>query len=409
MSGLKRIMFLGFLLLVGSVTAPGHVTAAEKARPVNLIIGSGGVGGVYFPTGGAICLHVNQQLASIESQQFHCSVEPTVGSVFNIMQLANDDHQMGIAQSDVVSSAWAGTPPFEAPVKELRSIVSLYTETITMVTRKEANIRTLSDIRGKRVNLGKPGSGTERTAKQIMGACGLEPKELAAVHDLDPVAAADALRQGKIDAFLYVVGHPNETIWNLAESTEIAFTELSGACLDDLVRANPHYVQTTVPGDLYRGSEEEVPTLGVKATLMTSTALPEDLVYHITKAVVEKLYRFRRIHPDFNSPNPKSLFEGLVAPLHLGAFRYFQEMRVLEIQNGNEDPGNVTPELVVEPGGAGKALRLGRDGPYHLAQQNVTIGKPGDRNDGVILGSTVAAAASSGGVVFWLVADDDEG
>ncbi len=410
MSGLKRILFLGVLLLAGGLFVANAVAAEPTAdRAVRLTIGTGSIGGVYFPTGGAICLTVNRQLSQVESQQPHCSVEPTVGSVFNISQLANGELQMGIAQSDVVNKAWKGKAPFETPVGDLRSIISLYTETITMVSRRDANIKTLADLKGKRVNLGKRGSGTERTAQEILGACGMGTSDLAAVHNMGSERAADALHDNQLDAFLYVAGHPNETIWNLASTTPIDFVELSGGCLDELVASNPHYMKAVVPGELYQGEMGAVPTLGVKATLMTTADLPEELIYHVTKAVVEKLYRFRRLRPDFNSPNPKSLFEGLVAPLHVGAFRYFQEMRVLEFKEGGDDPGGITPDLVLKPGERGRSLKLGRDGPFYLSKRDVVINGPDDLSEGVVLGSTVAAAASRGGVIFWLVTQDENG
>ena len=406
MNELKRIIFLGVLFLIGSLCVSKVDAEQIEGRTVALTIGTGSIGGVYFPTGGAICLNVNRILSKIEPQQPHCSVEPTVGSVYNISQLAGGELQLGIAQSDVVSKAWTGKSPFETPVKDLRSIISLYTETITLVARQDAGIKTLTDLKGKRINLGKRGSGTERTAQEIFGACGLGANDLAAVHNMGAERAAEALRTNNIDAFLYVVGHPNETIWNLSSNTKINFVELSGRCLDTMVVSNPYYVKALVPGELYQGDAVAVPTLGVKATLMTTADLPEELIYHVTRAVVEKLYRFRRLHPDFNSPNPKSLFEGLVAPLHLGAFRYFQEMRVLEFKNGSDDPGTITPELVMQPSGQRQTLKLGRDGPFYLSKQAVAISRPDDQSEGVMLRSTVAAAASSGGVIFWLVTED---
>lgn len=402
MNSLKKRIFLGFIVTYIGIVSTTHAHDQESSLP-KLTIGSGSVSGVYFPTGGAICRSVNQLLEKTDTPDIHCSVAPSAGSVSNLDHISQGAYELGLAQSDIVNQAWQGKPPFKTPLKQLRSIASLYTETLTLVTRKDLDIYTLDHIRGKRISLGKSGSGSERTGWKVFNACGINKKDLASVHNLEEDQAANALRNKTIDVYLYVVGHPNENIWSLSSDTEIRFIPLTGKCLDTMVTNNPHYVKTLIPGSLYRGISEDQPTLGVNAVLMTSADVSEKWVYLITKALVEKIYLFKRLHPDFSAPNPKSLFEGLTVPLHLGAFRYFQELRVLEVLSEENQQSLIQPGVVLDQSGMITPLKLGDEGPFALLKAHVTVGRSRSSKTGMNNTESLPVAASSGSMLFWLI------
>ncbi|MBF0293581.1 MAG: TAXI family TRAP transporter solute-binding subunit [Magnetococcales bacterium] len=385
-------------------SSPAQPRAMREQKPGHptVTIASGDVGGVYFPTAGAICQAVKKSYAEQGVAHLHCGVEPTVGSVYNLETLADQEVELGIAQSDVVSAAWGGDRPFQTPLKQLRSVLSLYTETLTMVTRSNSGIKRMEDLKGKRINLGSPGSGTERTGRELMAACGFKPDD-ANLKTLSQEAAIQALRKQEIDAFLYVVGHPNESVWSLATTEKISFVQLVGGCLDSIL-SNRHYVKTVIPGGMYPGVEQDIPSLGVRATLMSTADVPEELIYTLTKSIVEKLYRFKRMDPDIEVPNPKALFEGLVAPLHLGAFRYFQELRVLEFKNTGVDIMSGLPPLI-DRNGVQMALRFTPDAPHALRSVKPLIGAPNDREGGLPLSVAVSPAISHDGAIYWLIHD----
>lgn len=396
------------VLFVGICTTRLGITDEKKGEHLQLIIGAGSVSGVYFSTAGAICREVNHAMRKTGELHAHCSVEPTAGSVENLFLLADRELALGIVQSDVVGQAWEGLPPFVQKLKQLRSIVSLYSEIVTFVTKAGSGLKKLKDIQGKRLSLGTSGSGSQRSAMEIMRACAISTNDVKLVDNLSSDAAALALQKGEIDVYAYVVGHPNENIWSAASNMKVSFIDLADPCLDQLVKSNPPYVKTVIPGGIYPGIPQDTPSLAVKATLLTTADLPEDVVYQITKTVVEKLYRFKKLHPDFLAPNTKTLFEGLVAPLHVGAFRYFQELRVLEIKNGGKDPEADNPGVLLKPDGDLTLLRLGDEGPFRLSKALVHIRDSQGLDSGLLLDNPLAAATISGGVVHWLVVDDEK-
>ncbi|MBF0127178.1 MAG: TAXI family TRAP transporter solute-binding subunit [Magnetococcales bacterium] len=375
----------------------------NKAGHPTVTIAAGEVGGVYYPTAGAICRALQKTLADAGIQHLHCSVEPTVGSVYNLNALADQEAGLGIVQSDVVSAAWGGDKPFQHPMKQLRSVLSLYTETLTMVTLAKSGIKRLEDLKGKRINLGTPGSGTERTGMELLTTCGFKTDD-SVIKTLSQDAATQALKKGEIDAYLYVVGHPNEHVWSLASSEKIAFIQLTGGCLEPIL-ANRHYVRTLIPGGMYPGMDQDTQSLGVRATLMTTADASEELVYTLTRSIVEKLYRFKRVDPDVEVPNPKSLFEGLVAPLHLGAFRYFQELRVLEFKKTGTDIMSGQPPTLIDRNGVQKELQLTADAPQALHAVKLLIGSSTDLEAGIPLTVAIAPAISHDGSIYWLIHD----
>ncbi len=288
-----------------------------------ITIGTGSVTGTYYPTGGAVCRLVNKYK---KETKIRCSVESTGGSVYNINTIKNGELDFGIAQSDVVYQAANGTKKFEGkPVKKLRSVMAIYPELFTLVTRKEAGIKTIMDIKGKRINLGNPGSGNEATALSMFKALGMNKADLGFAGVLKAGEAPDALRDNKIDGYFYMVGHPTANIKDASNSVDISITPINGEKIDAFVKANPYFAQADVPAGLYKGVDTAVPTFGVKAVLVTSTDVSDKAVYTLVKAILENFDDFKKLHPAYANITKESLLDGLSAPLHEGAKKYFKE------------------------------------------------------------------------------------
>lgn len=306
--------------LLGALTIPAF--AAEFVT-----IGTGGVTGTYYPTGGAICRLVNKYK---KETKIRCSVESTGGSVYNINTIKNGELDFGIAQSDVVYQASNGTGKFEGKtVKKLKSVMAIYPELLTLVTRKDSNINTIADVKGKRINLGNPGSGNEATALTLFDASGIKKSDLKFAGALKASEMPDALRDNKIDGYFYMVGHPTANIKDATNSVDVKITPLKGDNIDALIKKYPYFAKADVPAGMYKGNPDAIPTFGVKAVLVTSDDVSEKAVYTTVKAILENFDKFKKLHPAYNNITKESLLDGLSAPLHEGAKKYFKEAGLL--------------------------------------------------------------------------------
>jgi len=307
-------------ILLGALTVPAF--AAEFVT-----IGTGGVTGTYYPTGGAICRLVNKYK---KETKIRCSVESTGGSVYNINTIKNGELDFGIAQSDVVYQAYNGTGKFEGKtIKKLKSVMAIYPELLTLVTRKDSNINTIADIKGKRINLGNPGSGNEATALTLFDASGIKKDDLKFAGALKASEMPDALRDNKIDGYFYMVGHPTANIKDATNSVDVRITSLKGDNIDSLIKKYPYFAKADVPAGMYKGNPDTIPTFGVKAVLVTSDDISEKAVYTVVKAILENFDKFKKLHPAYNNITKESLLDGLSAPLHEGAKKYFKEAGLL--------------------------------------------------------------------------------
>jgi len=289
-------------------------------------VGTGGVTGVYYPTGGAICRLVNQRR---EQHGIRCSVESTGGSVYNTKNILAGELEFGVAQSDVQWAAVNGKPPFDAPQPKLRAVFSIHPETAVLVVRKDSGIRKAADLKGKRINLGNPGSGQRNTSGIVLQALGLTEGDLALAGNLRSSEQGDALRDNKIDGFFYTVGHPNGGLKDIFFSTDALLIPLVGPGFDKIIADAPYYVHAETPGGIYRGVPDPVATFAVKATFVTSSDVPENVVYELVKSVFDDLEAFKKLHPAYRHLTAKMMLEGLSAPLHAGAEKYFKEKGLL--------------------------------------------------------------------------------
>ena len=286
-------------------------------------IGTGGVTGVYYAVGGAICRLVNKDRAKTG---LRCSVESTGGSVYNVNTIKAGELDFGMAQSDVQYQAYNGTGPFKEADKDLRSVMSVHPEPFTVVARKEANIKAFADFKGKRFNVGNPGSGTRSAMDELLAAEGMKVSDFALASELKADEHGPALCDNKIDGFFYGVGHPSANIQDPTTACGAKLVSLTGPAVDGLVKKYPYYAYATIPGGMYANNPEPTKTYGVLATLVTSTKVPADTVYTITKAVFENFDEFKKLHPAFVNLDPQHMVkDGLSAPLHEGAARYYRE------------------------------------------------------------------------------------
>ncbi len=288
-----------------------------------ITIGTGGVTGTYYPTGGAICRLVNKMK---KETKIRCSVESTGGSVYNINTIKNKELDFGIAQSDVVYQASRGNGKFKGKkVTKLRSVMAIYPELLALVTRKDSNIHKLSDIKGKRINLGNPGSGNEATALTLFEQSGIKKSNLKLAGALKAAEMPDALRDNKIDGYFYMIGHPTANIKDASNSVDTRIIPLDGSNIENLLKKYPYFAKASIQGGMYKGNEKDIPTFGVKAVLVTSTDVSDKAVYTLVKAVLENFEDFKKLHPAYEHITKESLLDGLSAPLHKGAKKYFKE------------------------------------------------------------------------------------
>jgi len=297
--------------------------ATAQAQQKFVTIGTGGVTGVYYAVGGAICRLVNKDRAK---HGLRCSVESTGGSVYNVNTIKAGELDFGMTQSDVQYQGYKGVAPFKEAFGDLRAVMSVHPEPFTVVARKEANIKSFADFKGKRLNVGNPGSGTRSAMEELLGALNMKITDFSLASELKADEHGPALCDNKIDGFFYGVGHPSANIQDPTTACGAKLVPLTGPGIDALVKKSPYYAYATIPGGLYAGNPEPTKTYGVLATMVTSAKVPADTVYVITKAVFENFDEFKKLHPAFANLDAKSMVaDGLSAPLHEGAARYYRE------------------------------------------------------------------------------------
>jgi TRAP transporter TAXI family solute receptor len=317
-----RTGLLGFTALAAVALAAPETMAQQKF----VTIGTGGVTGVYYAAGGAICRLVNKDR---KAHGIRCSVESTGGSVFNVNTIQGGELDFGMAQSDVQHNAYKGEAGFKGKaIADLRAVFSVHPEPFTVAARKELNAKTFTDLKGKRLNVGNPGSGTRASMDELLAALGWTLKDFSLASELKADEHGPALCDNKIDAFFYGVGHPSANIQDPTTACGAKLVALTGPAVDKLVGAHPYYAKVNIPGGIYAGNPNPTPTYGVMATMVTSAKVPADMVYQIVKATFDNFDEFKKLHPAFAALDPKEMIKnGLSAPLHDGAAKYYKEKK----------------------------------------------------------------------------------
>ena len=303
---------------------------AASAQQKFVSIGTGGITGVYYPTGGAICRLMNKLR---KETGIRCSVESTGGSIYNINAIRAGELEFGVAQSDWQYHAYNGTSKFkeQGPFKDLRAVFSIHPEPVTIVARDDSGIQNILDLKGKRVNIGNPGSGTRGTWEVIEKALGWKRSDLKLAAELKSAETGQALCDNKIDAYFWLVGHPSALTQETLASCASHLVDARAPALDKLVEERPYYSFATIPAGMYPGQDKDVQTWGVRATLVTSAKVPEEVVYTLVKAVFDNFDAFKKLHPAFAHLTEKEMISAsLSAPLHPGAVKYYKERGWIE-------------------------------------------------------------------------------
>jgi TRAP transporter TAXI family solute receptor len=311
-----------------SLGAASTTVSAQEQRFVT--IGTGGVTGVYYPAGGAICRLVNMDR---KEHGIRCSVESTGGSVYNLNAIRQGELDLAVAQSDWQYHAYNGTSQFEddGANEKLRAVFSLHPEPFTVVASKESGIENFEDLEGKRVSVGNPGSGQRATAEVLMDEMGWTMDKFSLAAEIKAAEQSQALCDGNIDAFFYTVGHPSGAIKEATTSCDSVLVNVDNEATQTLIDDNPYYRKAVIPGGMYRGSDEDVATFGVAATFVSSTDVPDEVVYQVVKAVFENFDNFKRLHPAFSVLEKEEMVsDALSAPLHPGAEKYYREAGLID-------------------------------------------------------------------------------
>ncbi len=300
------------LLCLLLMVAVGPVVAAD------LVIGTASRAGVYYQVGRTICTLLDSP----------CEARVTDGSTANLKALAEGALPMALAQSDLQYHAVNGSGPFTeaGPNAGLRALFSVHGEPFTLVVRRDSGIKSLDDLQGRRVNIGNPGSGQRATMDVVMAAKGWTKADFALANELPADQQSLALCHDRVEAMVYTVGHPNDSVAQAVRLCQARLAEVSGPYIQQLVRQNPYYAETLIPGGLYGQDSPPVKTFGVKATVVASDQTDPDLVYRVVKAVFDRFEEFQARHPAWGALTPEIMIrDGLSAPLHEGALRYYRE------------------------------------------------------------------------------------
>ena len=318
-----RPFFLSAAIMAGA--AAGCVAVSDALAPTSVSLATGTPGGVYHPVGNAICRMFNLEA---EHQAIPCVAVSSDGSVANIRRVESGDSAFGLSQTDVAYAAFHGEGPFAAagPDPKLRMVVGLYPEAFTVVARADTGIHDFQDLRGKRVGIGTSGVGYNFTRDVILGFYGWTTSDPAHVLEFAPAEQNQALCSDKVDAIIFEAGHPNGLTQEATTDCRARLVRVAGPPIDRLLATHPYYVATVIPGGMYAGNPDDVPTIGTQAVLVTTSDQPDELAYALVKAVFENFADFRRLHPALSSLELKDMVPSeAVIPIHPGALKYYRE------------------------------------------------------------------------------------
>jgi len=302
-------------------------TASVSAKQSYVTIGTGGQTGVYYVVGQSICRLVNR---GAEDHNIKCTAPSTGGSVANINAVRQGQLDLGVAQSDWQYYALNGTKHAsfidQGAYKDLRALFAIHSEPFTVVARADSGVKTFDDLVGKRVNLNNPGSGTRGTMEVIMAEKGWTKDSFKLAAELKSSEQSQALCDNKLDVILSNVGHPSGIIKEATTSCDTKIIPVTGPVFDKLIAENDFYAPAIIKGGLYTGNDNDVATFGNAATMVSSAKVDDETVYQIVKAIFDNFDNFKRLHPAFANLDPKQMIsDGLSAPLHDGAIRYYKE------------------------------------------------------------------------------------
>ncbi len=314
-----RFIITTLLLFLMDMSTPVQAQARFVA------IGTGGITGVYYATGGAICRMVNRTRVD---HGMRCREESSAGSVVNLDSLRRGVVNFAMVQSDLHFQAFTGQGSYAkaGPQEDLRSVFSIYPELITIVASKANPANSLDGLKNQRISLGMLGTGTRATVDTVLNKQAWTFNDMQPVVERSPDEQSYALCDDKIDAYVLVAGHPSPNVMRAVKECQAHLLGLPHAVINQMVTDHPYLVASDIPAGIYPEISKAVPSVGLMATLMTSSSVNESTVYAVTRAVFENLEEFKKLHPTFSRLEPKNMIkDGLTAPLHPGALRYFKE------------------------------------------------------------------------------------
>ncbi|MBZ4652847.1 MAG: transporter solute receptor, family [Peptococcaceae bacterium] len=315
------VLSLILTLAVGCGNSSNAGKPAEpKKEPVYITIVTGGSSGPYFALGGAVAKLFNEKIPGANA-----SVQSTGASAVNATLLGEKKAELAFAMNDVVSYAYTGTEVFKdkGAVKNLRGLASLYPNYVQVVTLAKTGIKSINDLKGKRVGVGAPGSGTEVNARQILEAYGITYKDIKPDY-LSYAEAIEQMKNGAVDAAFLTSGLPNSNILDLCTTQDVRIVPIEPQMVEKLAEKYPFYTSVPIPGGTY-DDKEDVPTAAVTTILVVREDMKEDLVYNMTKTIFENLDVIVSTHSAAKDIKLEKIKKGMPIPFHPGAEKYFKE------------------------------------------------------------------------------------
>ncbi len=322
----KLALTAGFIL----AALPGTQQGALAQEKTFITIGTGGPTGVYFVSGNAICRMIHKEAAegrdSGRKHNIRCSAPSSAGSTYNIAQITEGEFDFGVAQSDWQYHSFNGSSEKVTHNPDLRAVFSVHPEPYQLIAAKDSGINSWMDLEDKRFNMGNPGSGQRATTELLMERYDTPREFFSLVTEMTSSEHSTALCDGKIDAYGYVVGIPNSGVAVATEGCGAYIVNLNSDVESGLIEEFPFYGPVTIPEGAYTSTVEPVTTFGGYATFVSSAKVSDDVVYEVVRAVFENLDDFKALHPAFSILTPEGMItNGLSAPLHPGALRYYEE------------------------------------------------------------------------------------
>ena len=322
-----RPLFLSAAVMAGA--AAGCVAVSDALAPASVSLTTGTPGGVYHPVGNAICRMFNLET---EHQAIPCVAVSSDGSVANIRRVESGESAFGLSQTDVAYAAFHGEGPFAAagPDPKLRVVVALYPEAFTVVARANTGIRDFQDLRGKRVGIGTSGVGYNFTRDVILGFYGSTTSSPERVLEFAPAEQNQALCGNRVDAIIFEAGHPNGLTQAATTDCRARLVRVAGQPVDRLLATHPYYIAFIIPGGMYVGNPDDVPTIGTRAMLVSSSNQPDELIYAMVRAVFDNFAVFRQLHPALSNLETRDMVPSeSVVPIHSGALNYYREVGLI--------------------------------------------------------------------------------
>ncbi|MGN7619235.1 MAG: TAXI family TRAP transporter solute-binding subunit [Ehrlichia sp.] len=325
-----RKMLITSLCIIVVFFSNAVASVGDENGKQYVLIGTGSMTGVYYPIGNSICKFIVSDYSK-DSNKIICSISSTTGSVYNLNSIRYSNMDISIVQSDLEYYAYNGLGFYEKmpPMDNLRLLSSLHREYLTVVVRKNSNISVIDDIKGKRINIGSPGTGVRVAMLKLLNEKGWSRKDFSVMAELKSSEQAQALCDNKIDVMVDMIGHPSALIQEASATCAITFVPLDDKLIDDLHTKYPYYQKDVINGSLYNSSQD-VQTISVKASLVVTTDLSDDLAYRIVKSLVTHINELRGIAGALKALTIKDMVRSDVLPLHDGAKRYYEEIGAIE-------------------------------------------------------------------------------